>query len=146
MNLDARRRISREIQEDRSRARSRLGQWTAMIIAGAFVLFALGILGNSYLEKRPVTARIEDKDRICESSSTSEGTGRQDCYYLIWTDQGTFKITDTLLRDGDRFSSTDVYGRYRVGRTYRFKVYGWRVGCSSAYPTVATARPEEVPS
>lgn len=109
-----------------------------LIVALSFVIPAAG----GYYKQRTVTATVTDKERVCDSA-TSDGSGGfdQDCYYLIFTDNGTFKVTDSLIIG--RFDSSDVYGRFRRDRTYRFKVYGWRFGCTSSYPNVAT-NPVEV--
>lgn len=70
----------------------------------------------------PVT--VTKAERII--SGSGENThGR----YMVWTDKEVFEVTDTLLFT--RWDSADTYGQIQVGKTYRFKVAGWRFGCLS---------------
>ena len=39
--------------------------------------------------------------------------------YLIYTDEGTYEITDTVAYF--RYNSSDLYGRMKVGKTYKCK-------------------------
>lgn len=98
-----------------------------VIIAGVAVTCAAPLVS-----RRTVTATVSDKERVCDRDTD----GTTDCKYLIFTDQGTFKITDSLLIG--RFDSSDVYGRFRRDTTYRFDVYGWRMPWASEYPNVAS--------
>lgn len=82
---------------------------------------------------RIVTAKVSYKDRVCKS--TDQGS---DCEYLIFTDQGTFKVTDTILYMN--FKSSDVYGKLEINSTYRMKVVGWRLGIFSQYPNIVEVR------
>ena len=82
--------------------------------------------------EREVTATVEDKDRVCETSS---GNG-QKCQYLVFTDQGTFKVTDTWSYGN--FSSSDTYGRLKEGNTYTFDVAGFRLPLMSEYPNIVS--------
>lgn len=100
-------------------------------IAIALVLTAVALTstGCSQVNQREVTATVEDKERVCSGSGDS-----QSCKYLIFTDQGTFENTDSLLTG--KFDSSDVYGRIKEGRTYTFKVAGYRQGFLSMYPNI----------
>ncbi len=68
-----------------------------------------------------ITARVTDKDRV-------DGT------YLVFTDSETFKNTDELIFF--KFNSSDVYGQLEEGRTYQFRVVGWRIPFLSTYRNV----------
>lgn len=97
------------------------------VAAGLVLLSVLGLsTGCSTMNQREVTATVEDKERVC--------SGSNDCKYLIFTDEGTFENTDTLLQG--KFDSSDVYGRIKVGETYTFEVAGFRQGFLSMYPNI----------
>lgn len=103
---------------------------TWMILAGIVVIIAL-VFGGCQLFKsteREVTTTIEDKERVCDSN--------RDCKYLIFTDTGTYQITDSWIYF--RFNSSDVYGKLKVGQKYQFNVAGVRFGLTSNYPTVVS--------
>lgn len=54
--------------------------------------------------------------------------------YLIYTDAGTFEITDEVL--AGRFNSSDDYGKIQIGETYEITVCGWRVPVLSWYKNI----------
>lgn len=60
--------------------------------------------------------------------------------YLIYTDNGTYEITDSLVYW--RWDSSDLYGKIKVGKTYEAKVYGWRIPIFSSYKNIVSV--EEV--
>lgn len=57
--------------------------------------------------------------------------------YLIYSEDSTYEITDSLLRL--RFNSSDLYGRMEVGKTYEITVGGKRVPLFSWYPNIYKA-------
>lgn len=58
--------------------------------------------------------------------------------YLIYTDKGTYEITDTVAYF--RYDSSDLYGRMKVGKTYECTVCGWRIPIFSRYKNIITAK------
>lgn len=62
------------------------------------------------------------------------GKERVDGQYLIYTNEGTFKIEDSLIFG--RFNSSDVYGMLKVGKYYRIKTFGIRSGLLSSYQNI----------
>lgn len=81
-------------------------------------------------------AHVTDKERVCDGSTNGNST----CQYLVYTDRGTFKVTDShMIGVFWRTNSSDVYGRIRKDHTYRFKLIGWRFGLTSTYPNIETA-------
>lgn len=60
--------------------------------------------------------------------------------YLVYTDNGTYEITDSLAYW--RWDSSDLYGKIKVGKTYEAKVYGWRIPIFSSYKNIVSV--EEV--
>lgn len=73
-----------------------------------------------------VTAQVTDKG-IKRVSSDSD-------VYLIYTDQGTFQLSDSFYKG--QFRSSDLFGKIKVGCVYRFKVYGYRVPLLSSYQNI----------
>ncbi len=62
------------------------------------------------------------------------GKERVDGQYLIYTNEGTFKIEDSLIFG--RFNSSDVYGMMKKGKYYRIKTFGVRSGFLSMYQNI----------
>lgn len=121
---------------------------TGSMIMITILLIVLGIVGfviygAAYKgTERTVETTVLGKERIC--SSTGSGTDtRVTCYYAVYTDDGTFKLTDSFVYG--RFRSSDIYGRLREDRRYRFKVAGFRLPLVSEYPNIVSD-PEEIPS
>lgn len=108
---------------------------------GMFWLIGLGIaavlvitiaLAPSYFKEKTVTTEVISKERVCDNSGTN---GAMECKYLVFTENGTFKITDSLFGTV-RFNSSDVYGRIREGHTYTITYYGFRLPFFSEYPNI----------
>jgi hypothetical protein len=106
---------------------SRIGVVPALI---AVVVVVALFVAPSYFKEETVTTEVISKERVCDSDST----GQVKCQYLVFTEAGTFKLTDSLVIG--RFDSSDIYGRIREGRVYRITSYGWRFGCTSTYPNI----------
>lgn len=55
--------------------------------------------------------------------------------YIIFTSEGeVLQNTDTIYLF--KFNSSDVYGKIEVGKTYKFKVYGFRIQFLSMYRNI----------
>jgi len=54
--------------------------------------------------------------------------------YLVFTDKGVFEVTDNLFIG--RFDSSDFYGELKIGKTYDFKLRGYRVPILSMYQNI----------
>lgn len=107
------------------------GLWGGII--GVVVLFVvvLALIMPSYFKTKTVTATVNDKERVCDGNSN----GGTDCKYLVFTDKGTFRITDALFGTV-RFNSSDLYGQIDEDCTYDIKYYGWRIPMLSEYPNI----------
>jgi hypothetical protein len=112
---------------DPRRSRRRIQYLILIFLALAAVAFA-GILAAGFFDRRDVTVVVEGKDRVCDSGSNG------DCKYLVFTDHGTFQLTDSVT--SMRFNTSDVYGRVKTCHRYTMTVYGWRFGLMSLYPTI----------
>lgn len=82
----------------------------APAIIGAALLTGCGTHTDEWLE-----AKVDSKERTCFKST--------DCRYMVYTDKENFEITDQLF---GRKNSSDVYGKIKVGNTYKFHVIGYR--------------------
>lgn len=72
-----------------------------------------------------VEVTVTDKERITTENSS---------YYLIFTEQGTFTLTDSLMFKN--FNASDDYGHLRRGEDYRVRVVGWRMPFLSSYQNI----------
>jgi hypothetical protein len=67
-----------------------------------------------------------------------------DSKYLIFTEQGeVFANNDTLLRW--KFDSSDMQSQLDKGKTFKVKVYGWRIPFLSKYRNISVVREEVTP-
>lgn len=97
----------------------------ALIIIGSIALTTSG-----YRNKQTIKTKVTGKERITDS----DGQGRVESYYLIFTEAGTFKLTDDIFYGN--FNSSDWYGSIQQDSTYTFHVVGYRIGFLSSYPNI----------
>jgi hypothetical protein len=97
----------------------------ALVIAvGAFVFT------KAYKESETtVVFTVNDKDRVSYGSG-SDLTHK----YLIYTNRGTYECTDSIF--GNKFNSSDIYGRIKRDKRYRARVIGWRNHYMSSYQNI----------
>jgi hypothetical protein len=74
---------------------------------------------------------VTGKERI-----TKVRDGSDKSYYLVYTNEGTFKVEDIIILF--RFSSSDLYGSIKTDSTYTFNTVGFRAGFFSEYPNVVS--------
>lgn len=98
---------------------------------GIFFVITLlkGII--SYSTLGTVTFQVEDKERI---------TSGQRGYYLVFTDKGVYKNTDSFLMW--KFNSSDLQGHLKVGESYTCKTNWFRFGLTSSYKNVLSCTDE----
>lgn len=75
--------------------------------------------------KEDITITISEKQRISSEKSSK---------YLIFTKNEVFENTDVLLLG--KFNSSDLYGKFNAGETYKVQVIGWRVPFMSWYRNI----------
>lgn len=97
--------------------------WLAWIIAVVVIVYSI-----QDSTKKSVECQITDKGIKYD--------GQQD-RYMIYTDHGVFENTDDLLRQ--KFNSSDIYAKLKVGHRYKIRVVGFRSPFMSWYPNVLTA-------
>ena len=85
---------------------------------------------KSYYHIETHTVKVEGKERIVKQ----DGRNTIESFYVVYTDKGTFKLEDDMLR-GNYYSS-DVYGKLKENSTYTFKTSGYRIGWASEYPNI----------
>jgi hypothetical protein len=110
-----------------------------LIAIGGVALVTVGLLAGAayqYGTAEDVTFTVRKTERIVEAEATDEGS-RVTSKYLVFTDRETFENTDTLFYW--KWNSSDLYGKLETGRTYRAKVYGWRVPIFSWYRNIVRA-------
>lgn len=62
-----------------------------------------------------IQGTVSNKERTCFSA--------KDCRFMVYTDVENFEITDQVF---GRKNSSDVYGKIKVGGTYKFHAIGYR--------------------
>lgn len=105
----------------------------ALAVVGFILIVALAFGCSAMRSSTETTindARIESKERVCDGGK--DGT----CKYLVFTDKGTFEVTDILFQ---RTNSSDVYGRIKEDHVYNLRVIGWRSGIGSMYQNILEA-------
>lgn len=80
------------------------------------------------------TFTINKMERVEKSS----GQGSE---YLIFTDNGVFKNTDSIF--ALKFNSSDLYNQLEEGATYTCKTTGFRLGIGSQYKNLLSCETAE---
>jgi hypothetical protein len=107
----------------------------AAVIVALILVVGVVAVGGGYFDRETINTVVFDKERVCDS----DGNGGIDCTYLIFTENGTFAISDALVGHV-RFNSSDVYGRVRPCHNYEITSYGWRLPALSTYPNITEIR------
>ena len=83
----------------------------------------------SYFHTETFTAKVTSKERITKKSDDNI-----ESFYLVYTDRGTLKLEDDVLRGN--WESSDVYGKLKNDSSYTFTTTGFRFGLFSMYPNI----------
>ena len=106
----------------------------SIIVLVVFVFLAIiGAEFAKFNHKETIKTKVTDKERIVTKNGDD-----LDSYYLIFTEDGTFKLEDELFYGN--FNSSDLYGKIKVDSTYEFTTIGWRIGFLSEYPNIVEYR------
>lgn len=121
-----------------TRSRNRRGSSVTdkLGVTGVVIVLLVIVVGLTFgcskiyagTETTVTSATVDSKERVCD---------KDDCKYLVFTDKGTFAVTDSLFIG--RTNSSDVYGRIKEDHTYNFRVIGWRSGIGSSYQNIIEA-------
>jgi hypothetical protein len=83
----------------------------------------------SYFHTETFTTKVTSKERITKKSGDNI-----ESFYLVYTDKGTLKLEDDVLRGN--WESSDVYGKLKNDSSYTFTTTGYRFGLFSMYPNI----------
>ena len=97
----------------------------SVVLLGGVVLGP--VLSYSSVETTQIV--VKEKERICEGS-----TNGTKCRYLVFTEQGVYENTDSLLQW--KFDSSDVYNQLQPGEQYMVEVNWFRVPFLSWYQNI----------
>lgn len=90
--------------------------------------FILGCAAGCYkVQRGTVVATVTGKERFVTSDKS---------YYLIFTDKETFKNADSWFFY--KWNSSDYQGKLQEGKTYEFKVFGFRIPFMSKYRNITS--------
>ena len=103
-----------------------------LIVFAVLTVVTVNIIG--YFHTNTFEAVVSGKERITKSNGDSI-----ESFYLIYTDKGTLKLEDDLLRGN--WVSSDMYGKLRNDSTYTFTTSGYRFGLFSMYPNIIKINP-----
>lgn len=78
----------------------------------------------------------QDRTITVNKTERVNSTDNSSSKYLVYTEQGVFENTDSLLRL--KFNSSDVYNEVKEGKTYVCDTYGWRIPFFSQYPNIVS--------
>ena len=102
----------------------------AGILVGGLGIAVTGPFILPHLDRDVYVAKVTDK-QVKRSAEKDK--------YLIFTEEPdgdvrVFENTDSLLEW--KWDSSNLYGKIRIGETYRIKTYGWRVPFLSWYENI----------
>jgi hypothetical protein len=104
------------------------------IIYIILLLVAIAVIANVLIANMPleyVEVTVTGKERIVEGSG-EDITSK----YLVFTDSEVFQNTDEMAKS--KYNSSDIQGRIKENRTYRFGVIGRRIPQLSMYRNIIT--------
>ena len=101
--------------------------------------FYIWIIAIALLVAVTVTVKVQTNINIYTATVTDKSRAIEGDGYLIFTtlDNGQIKVfenDDSFLKG--KFNSSDVYAQIEIGKTYIFKVYGYRIPLLSWYENI----------
>lgn len=76
------------------------------------------------------TITVNKTERVC--------SGKNDCKYMVFADEGTFQNTDNILFK--KWNSSDIHGDINEGQSYRVETIGFRVPILSMHKNILSAQ------
>lgn len=86
-----------------------------------------------FATQKEVVAIVNRCERVVKTDGDSV-----ESKYLVFTDNEVFENTDCWWIF--KWNSSDIYGKFLNGHTYRIKVYGYRVPIFSWYRNIVSAQ------
>jgi hypothetical protein len=83
-----------------------------------------------YSQSETTKVTITGKEHINKMTSV----GGSESYYRIYTNNGTYKLEESLILW--KFNTSDDYGRLRIDSTYTIDAVGFRAAYISEYPNI----------
>jgi hypothetical protein len=106
-----------------------------VIAIGIFIYFAVAV---PYITQSYVNLNVSGKDTYTTTDCSSNSDGRTSCTTylnnLVYTNGEILKFEDCIVLW--RFGSQTDFSHVEIGKTYRFKVYGFDVPWLNWYRTV----------
>lgn len=102
-----------------------------VVIVALVIIFSIvfAIIRSTHHEQ--VTFKVNKSERVVDRGGKSSR-------YLVYTDNGVYQNTDSLING--KFDSSDVYNQIQAGHKYSCDVTGWRNGFMSWYPNIVSCK------
>jgi hypothetical protein len=104
-----------------------------LIIIICVLIFSIGSCSIRNGNEDSIIITVQSKD-IKNYKNSSK--------YLIWTEAEVFENCDSWVYG--KFNSSDIFGRLKVGNTYRVKVVGKRIPFLSWYRNIIEIEEREI--
>jgi len=101
-------------------------------IGVVLVLVSIPVVPH-FINREFITIKVVGKERVVVVDD-----GQSSSKYLVFTENETFKNTDSLLEL--KFSSSDIQGKLRKENIYTVKVYGIRIPFFSMYRNILSIK------
>ena len=93
-----------------------------------------GSIGVTLLTESSFTASVKNTERVCTGGETVT------CEYLVYTDVETLENTDVIWYL--KYNSGDIQSSLEKGKTYIFRVYGFRIPFLSVHRNIISVKEE----
>ena len=108
------------------------GWWVGVgIFVLLFLAFVVVVGGRALYQATETTVdtHVVSKERVCDSTG---------CQYLVYADDQTYKLVDTLgfFAPSVRLNTSDTYGRIKEDCPATITSMGWRLGLFSEYKNI----------
>lgn len=111
------------------------------LIGFVFLIISLTpfvMLFKSYWGTEYETIHVNKTERVCGYEANTNKGGSIECKYMVFSDKGVFKNTDSIFIF--KFNSSDIYGEIHENNSYEISYYGWRFRLLSMYPNIKTVK------
>lgn len=102
------------------------------LVSGFFLVLVLALFSWPHLIRNTADVLVNKTEQRCEGESA--------CQYLVFTDKGVFRNTDSKLLEF-KWNSSDLYGELVPGQRFTIRYYGVRFGFFSMYPNIVAVKP-----